>query len=154
MDRFNAYRLTWLLLPAVLLLMAVSCSKTAVGGSARHIPCIEWGADLETVKEYMSAYVLVSEGPDFLYYKGKGQEKSISYHFIDGQLCASLNMYLEDSVDKSYLESMWGGYECLGELDGASIYVNEGLNAIAAVEPVVSGSERYYAVGWTRKNME
>ena len=117
--------------------LLVSCDKTSGGDEYKPVPSMEWGA-----------------GTDNLYYKGWDKQKSISYHFEDGGLITSLVMFRSDSMEKSAIDAMMGGYENIGEFDGAQIYVSDELDAVGTVETVLSGGVSYYAVGWTRKSVE
>lgn len=134
--------------------LLVSCDKTSGGDEYKPVPYMEWGAGMPAVKAYMSRYTLEKEDADNLYYKGWDKQKSISYHFEDGGLITSLVMFRSDSMEKSAIDAMMGGYENIGEFDGAQIYVSDELDAVGTVETVLSGGVSYYAVGWTRKSVE
>lgn len=84
-------------------------------------PCLQWGADMQTVKEYMDGFVLEKETSSELHYVGQDTEKTISYHFIDGNLNTSVIILDEDMVKSNLATTIYKGY--INEEDDQQIFI-------------------------------
>ena len=67
-------------------------------------PCLQWGANKSTVKNFMKDFSLAYEEDDGLSYHGKYKEESTIYYFEDGELSVSTVALLTSKV--SYNELM------------------------------------------------
>lgn len=114
---------------------------------------VDWNATIQTVKDSTKGYELVSSESDFLHYYSAKLNQTVSYEFTDNLLTAVAIVQPEIDSVQTLAESMFSGYEYIGEKDSVAVYLNELKNTFAVkyftteLSDTISGT--FVVVGFT-----
>lgn len=137
-----------------------SCSKisqeTEAYKEAMSQVCMDWGADKQTVSDFMGESELKFDGRSEVDYFLENRKYIVTYKFEDGELCNSVLIAANNgslSVDKlfkqyQYVGDIWNSY--ITSL--AMIYVNPDKNIFATTYTTEHEGASYRIVGFSQLN--
>jgi len=141
----------WILIITITLFAFYGCSDDSDESNetiSSNTVCTKWGASKSEVMDYMKNYELKAMEDGFICYIGKNDIQTVSYHFEDDRLQASLVLIPEGNTSLEKLKSSFSKYEYLGEEDEMDIYVNETTNTMVTIGKKDKDDNTYFAIGY------
>ncbi len=139
------------ILICVLALVLSGCNNEEIRGQINdNVVCKQWGCSQGEVELHMANFKQQTAENGFVSYFGFGNFKRISYQFEEGLLQASMIIVPEEETSPEAIDDLFRNYVCLGEMNGATIYINEKENTFSTVVKKIKNGESYYSIGYTK----